>query len=109
MNAEIKKFEAEKTPFSLINISYRNERDIQQNEGPRMFAQARELLLENLRSTIRKDDLVVKGQNYDFALLKGTPPDELRTGLDELRSEITATLRVDVGPDFDIYGPEDFH
>jgi CheY-like chemotaxis protein len=109
MNAELKKYQTDKTPFSLLNISYRNEREIEKNEGPRMYAQSRELLLQNLRNTVRKGDCVVNGQNYDFALLKGTQPKEVRAGLEELCAEATASLRVDLGLHIDVFGPEDFN
>jgi len=108
MNAELKKYEADQTPFSLLNISYRNEREVERAEGARMFDQSRDLLLENLRNTVRKNDSVVKGHSYDFVLFKATAPEEVRAGLDELCSEATASLRVDLGVHVDVFGPEDF-
>ncbi len=109
MNAELKKYKADKTPFSLLNISYRNEREVEHAEGVRMFEQSRALLLENLHNIVRKQDFVVKGHNYDFVLLKGTPTSEILAGLDELCAEATASLRVDLGLHIDVFGPEDFN
>ncbi|MEM8744536.1 MAG: hypothetical protein AAGF14_07885, partial [Pseudomonadota bacterium] len=109
INAELKKVEAEKTPFSLLNISYRNKREIEQAEGVRAFETSRDLLLEMFRNTVRKGDDVVKGNASDFVLLKGTPPAEARAGLDELKAETTSSLRVDLGLQFDLFGPEDFN
>ncbi len=109
MNAELKKYKADKTPFSLLNISYRNEREVEHAEGVRMFEQSRALLLENLHNIVRKQDFVVKGHNYDFVLLKGTPTSEILAGLDDLCAEATACLRVDLGLHIDVFGPEDFN
>jgi len=109
MNAELKKYEFDKTPFSLLNISYLNEREIEHAEGVRMFEQSRALLLENLQNIVRKQDFVVKGHNYDFVLLKGTPTSEILSGLDDLCVEATASLRVDLGLHIDVFGPEDFN
>lgn len=108
LNAEIKRYDKDNTPFSLLNISYRNEREIEIAEGPRVFARSRDMLIDNLRSLIRKGDCVVKGQNYDFALLKSIAPGDARSGLKELCAEAEASLRVDVGLHIDVFGPEDF-
>lgn len=108
MNAELKKFESDQKPFALLSISYRNAREIEHKEGPRLFVQCRDLFVENLRNTVRKEDLVVKGQSYDFVLLKGADPDEAQAGLNDLLAETTASLRFDLGTDISVFGPEDF-
>ncbi len=108
INDELKKYESKRKPFALLNISYRNAKEIQHKEGHRLFAQSRNLFLENIRNTVRKDDLLVKGQNYDFILLKGSSPEEARNGVDDLCTETTASLRVDLGVDISVFGPEDF-
>ena len=108
MNAEIKRYEADKIPFSLLNISYLNEREIELAEGVRVFAQSRDMLIENLRNLIRKGDRGGKGQNHDFVLLKSTSPEDARSGLSDLYAEAEASLRVDVGLHIDVFGPEDF-
>ena len=108
MNAELKKFESDQKPFALLSISYRNAREIEHKEGHRLFVQCRDLFVENLRNTVRKEDLVVKGQSYDFVLLKGAAPDEAQAGLKDLLAETTASLRFDLGTDIRVFGPEDF-
>ncbi len=108
MNAELRKYDADQTPFALLNISYRNAQEIENRDGLRLFMQARDLFLENLRNTVRKDDRIVKGRNYDFALLKGASPDETRSEIDGLRKETTETLSVDLGVHIDVFGPRDF-
>jgi len=108
INAELKKYNADRTPFALLNISYRNAQEIENRDGLRLFMQARDLFLENLRSTVPKDDRIVKGRNYDFALLKGASPDETRSEIDDLRKETTETLSVDLGVHIDVFGPGDF-
>ena len=108
INAELKKFEADETPFSLLNVSYQNAREIEQTEGVRAFEQSRDFLLETLRNTVRKGDNVVRGHACDFILLKGTPPDEAQAGLSELKAEASSSLRVDLGLQIDLFGPGDF-
>ena len=108
LNAELKKYEAEQKPFTLLNITYQNRREIEHGEGPRMFTQSRDLVLQNLRDTVRKDDCVVKGHNCDFVLLVGTEPKEARLGVDGLKAEVTSSMRTDLGVHVDVFGPEDF-
>jgi len=108
LNAELKNFEAKQKPFTLLNITYQNRREIEHSEGLRMFTQSRDLVLQNLRDTVRKEDRVVKGHNYDFVLLVGTPTGEARASIDDLRNEVTASLRVDLGVQIDVFGPKDF-
>jgi CheY-like chemotaxis protein len=109
MNTELKKYQADQTPFSLLNISYRNEKDVVRSQGQRMFARSRDLLLENFQNTARKEDCVVKGHKYDYVLLKGTPTKEVLAGLEDLQKETSNSLRVDLGVQIDVYGPKDFN
>lgn len=108
MDAELKLYEAKQKPFALLNISYGNAYEIEHKDGLRQFIQSRDFFLENLRNTARKEDCVVKGQNYDFVLLKGSAPEDVRASIDELCKEATASLRVDLGVNIDVFGPEDF-
>lgn len=108
MNAELKKFEANQQSFALLSISYQNAREIEHNEGHRLFVQCRDLFLQNLRNTLRKEDIVVKGQSYDFALLKAVLVEEAEDGLDYILKETTASLRFDLGASIRVFGPEDF-
>ncbi|MDA7948187.1 MAG: response regulator [Hyphomicrobiaceae bacterium] len=108
INTELKKHEADGTQFSLLNISYRNGREIEQAEGVRAFEKSREFLLEIFRNTVRKGDDVVKGNASDFILLKQTPNGEARAGLEDLKAEASSSLRVDLGLEFELFGPEDF-
>lgn len=107
LNGELKAFEDSGQAFSLINISYRNEREISHAAGPRQFETARDLFLENLANGLRKQDRVVKGRGFDFALLRGTSPDETREGLDTLRQEAIDNVREDLGVVMQVHGPED--
>ncbi|MGI9425046.1 MAG: hypothetical protein ACR2PA_17760, partial [Hyphomicrobiaceae bacterium] len=108
INAELKKHAADETQFSLLSISYMKAREIEQTEGVRAFENSRDFLLEILRNIVRKGDDVVKGHTSDFILLKETSTDEARAGLDDLKAEATSSLRVDLGLQFDLFGPEDF-
>ena len=57
---------------------------------------------------MRKQDRVVKGQSYDFALMPGADADEVRNTLNDLREEATNAVRFDLGVSIQVYGPEDF-
>lgn len=108
LNAAAKKFNEDKTPFTLVNIFYQNEREIVSEQGARQFAQARDLFIENLRSILGDSDMVVKGQSYDFVLLRDTDPKEVRQEFAALKKAGERALRLDLGVKFQAFGPEDF-
>ena len=108
LNAAAKTFNEDKTPFTLVNIFYQNEREITAEHGARQFAQARDLFIENLRAALGKTDMVVKGQSYDFALLMDADPKEVREEFDVLKKAGERALRLDLGVKFQAFGPEDF-
>lgn len=108
LNAAAKKFNEDKTPFTLVNIFYQNEREIVSEHGARQFAQARDLFVENLRASLGGSDMVVKGQSYDFVLLRGIEPDQVREEFDVLKQTGERALRLDLGVKFQAFGPEDF-
>ena len=47
LNDAAKRFNEDKTPFTLVNIFYKNERAITSEHGSRQFAGARDLFIEN--------------------------------------------------------------
>lgn len=108
LNGELKAHEESDEPFTLINISYRNERQVSHESGPRQFEAARDLFLENLANALRKQDTIVKGRGFDFALMRGTGPDEVRGDLDAIRSEAASMVREDLGIVMQAHGPEEF-
>lgn len=108
LNAAAKRFNAQSIPFTLVNIVYRDERELTAEHGARQLAQARDLFLENLRAVLAASDLVVKGQSYDFALLKDVGPEQSKGEFDRLGQEAQRTLRIDLGAEFKAFGPEDF-
>ncbi len=108
LNAAAKRFNDEKIPFTLVNIFYEKEREITAEHGARQFAQARDLFIENMRAALGRDDMVVKGQSYDFALLQKIDPAQARADFDELRTRAQKTVRFDLGARFQAFGPEDF-
>lgn len=107
LNGAAKRFTDDKTPFTLVNICYKNEREITAEQGVRQFAQARDLFVENLRAALSDIDLVIKGQNYDFLLLREIAPEEAQGDFDRLLEHAQGTLRIDLGPMFQAFGPED--
>ena len=109
LNVAAKRFNVELIPFTLINIIYQNEHEIVAKHGVRQFAQARALFLENLRTALASTDLVVKGQSYDFALLRDVGPQKSKGELDRLRQRAESTVRVDLGARLQAFGPEDFN
>ncbi len=108
LNTAAKQFNEEKIPFTLVNIAYEKEREITAEHGARAFAQSRDLFIENMRAALPKTDLVVKGQAYDFALLRDIEPKQARGDFDKLREAARATVRFDPGAKFQAFGPEDF-
>ena len=108
LNAAAKKFNDDKTPFTLVNIFYQKEREIVAGHGAREFAQARDLFIENLRNALRPSGMVVKGQSYDFMLLGDREPDQVREDFDALKQTGERALRLDLGIKFQAFGPEDF-
>jgi hypothetical protein len=108
LNAAAKRFNDEKVPFTLVNIAYEHEREITADQGARAFAQARDLFIENMRAALPKTDMVIKGQTYDFALLRDIDPKQAKADFEKLREAAQATVRADLGARFQAFGPEDF-
>jgi hypothetical protein len=108
LNAAAKRFNGESVPFTLLNVIYQNEREIAAEHGARQFAQARDLFLENLRAALAPTGVVVKGQSYDFALLRDVGPEQSKGEFDRLRQRAQSTVRIDLGAKLQAYGPEDF-
>jgi len=109
LNAAAKKFNETHEPFTLINIVYSNEREVVAQQGARAFVKARDLFIENLRSSLNSEtDLVVKGQSHDFVLVGGSKPDQAKADFDLLLVRAENTLRHDIDPSFQAFGPEDF-
>jgi hypothetical protein len=94
LNATAKKFNEDKTPFTLVNIFYQNEREIVPEHGAHQFAQARNLFVENLRASLSGPDIAVKGQSYDFLLLHDMEPARVEEDFDALKATGTRALNV---------------
>jgi hypothetical protein len=109
LNEAAKKYNESKTPFTLVNIFYKNERQITAERGARPFTEARDQFLENLRSALGGSKPVVKGpSSYDFALLPDIGPDQAQRDFAGLRQRAASTVRVDLGATLKAFGPEDF-
>ncbi len=109
LNDAAKAYNENRTPFTLVNIFYKNERKITAEHGVRQFAEARDQFLENLRSALGTSKPVVKGpSSYDFALLPGVGPAQAQRDFAGLRERAASTLRVDLGATLKAFGPEDF-
>jgi CheY-like chemotaxis protein len=108
LNGAAKQYNEQKVPFTLVNIFYEKEREIAAQHGARQFAQARDLFIENMRAAVDKTVMVVKGQSYDFVLLRDIDPEAARAEFDELRQQAQGTVRFDLGAKFQAFGPEDF-
>jgi len=109
LNDAAKKFNEHKTPFTLVNIFYKNERQITAEHGVRPFAEARDKFLENLRSALGGSKPVVKGpSSYDFALLPDVGPDQAQRDFAGLRQRAASTVRFDLGATMKAFGPLDF-
>ena len=108
LNAAARKYNDEKTPFTLANILYQNESEIVAEHGAKRFAQARDLFIENLRAALGKSDTVVRGQSYDFALLENVAPEEAQGDFEALSARANSAVWCDLGAKFQAFGPEDF-
>lgn len=108
LNFAAKRFNGDSIPFTLVNIIYQNEREITAEHGARQFTQARDLFLENLGAALAPTDMVVKGQSYDFALLRDVAPEKSKEKFDRLRQRAQSTVRIDLGAKLQAFGPEDF-
>jgi len=109
LNEAAKAYNEHKTPFTLVNIFYKNERRITAEQGSLAFAEARDRFLENLRESLGGSKLVVKGpSSYDFALLPGIDPHLADKDFPGLRERAAGTLSVDLGATLKAFGPEDF-
>jgi CheY-like chemotaxis protein len=108
LNVAAKDYNERKIPFTVINLSYENEREIIREAGMRQFAQARDLFLENLRNLIRDRGTVVKGHAYDFCLWQGRKPSQIEGELTEMAEEAGNNLRFDLNPRLHLFGHEDF-
>lgn len=113
LNEDAKRFNQDGTPFALLEIRYRNERDIDREHGPRQFSQLRNLFIENLRSELSRqiDDIdgvkVASGQAFDFALLGGVGSEHVQDHLDKICAQASGHLRLDPGVDISVFAPED--
>ena len=107
LNDEARRFNEEGTPFSLLDISYPAQREIEREHGPRRFSELRGQFLENLRQVLAADARVVKGQAYDFALLRQTDPDAVRGEVGAIVAGAGERLAVDPQAAIVVFGPGD--
>jgi hypothetical protein len=109
LNGVAKKFSEDRTPFALVNIFYKQERQVTTEHGVRQFAEARDQFIENLRSALGGSKLVVHGpSSYDFALLPDIGPHQAERDFARLRERAASTLHFDLGATLKAFGPEDF-
>lgn len=109
LNEAAKEFNEHKTPFTLINIFYKNERPIIGEQGTRAFGEARDKFIANLRASLGGSKLVVKGpSSYDFALLPGISPHMMEKDFPGLRERAAGAVGLDLGATLKAFGPEDF-
>jgi CheY-like chemotaxis protein len=108
LNAAAKKFNEQRVPFTVVNLSYENEREIIREAGLRQFGQSRDQFLENLRHLLRDRGTVVKGHSYDFCLIQGQAPTQLEAEFMEIVEQAGGNLRFDLGLRTHLFGHEDF-
>ncbi len=107
LNEEARRFNDDGTPFSLLEIAYRYERQIDREHGPRQFRKAREAFLENFRALLPETAKVVRGRAYDFALLMAAHPGDIRSQTDDLIRRAGRGMRLDPGVEITVFGAED--
>lgn len=107
LNAAARDYSAEGTPFSLAYLAYREEVEIARTEGPRQAALARRQFVEVLQQALGPGATVERGSAYDFVLLPGRAPEEARTSLDRACGEASSAVRLDLGVESRVVGPEE--
>lgn len=108
VNRELKNYEAAEIPFVILDLSYRNARELELEHGARQFQQSRTHFLENLHNLLPRDNRIIQGQNYDFVFLTETEPEEIRGHLKELRKDALDGMRLELDVAISVYGPESF-
>lgn len=108
LNGAAKAYNETRKPFTVLNLSYENEREIVREAGMRQFSQGRDLFLENLRHLLGEKGVVIKGHSYDFCLLAGLAPADAEESVSDIHDEATTDIRVDLGVKIRVFGPEDF-
>ena len=113
LNEEAKRYNENGSTFSLLHISYENQREIEREHGPRQFVQIRSQFVENLRTVMNREEAsgsscqTYRGHTYDFAIAGGTQPDALRGQIDQYCQEAGRQLRHDIGATIRVFGAED--
>ena len=108
LNAAAKQYNEARTPFTVLNLSYEREREIVRETGLRQFVNARDLFLENVQHLLGDRGTLVKGQAYDFCLLRDCSPAEAEDIAAEIQQNGVENLRLDLGVNIQLFGPEDF-
>ncbi len=104
LNGELKAYQASRTPFALLDITYRTPEETNETTpvGP-----VRGAFLATVQSAIGAGGSVVKGRSRDFALVRGLSPQQARERFAYLaRGDGGRTASL--GASLDIFGPEDF-
>jgi hypothetical protein len=108
LNAAAKTYNEEQVPFTLASIFYRNEREVIAQHGARAFSKARDLLIDNLRTSLGDSGTIVRGQTQDYVLVPGLAPEGVTSDLDLLIVSAENPVRYEIGAAFHTFGPEDF-
>lgn len=108
LNRSLSGYQQTQMPFVLAELSYLEESAIAQQEGPRAFAMARNLFIENLRARLGDQGLAVKAQSRDYVLFFGVTADAASAGIGTVLSQAQSTLRWPLGVVSQIFGPEAF-
>nr|WP_321484143.1 response regulator [uncultured Cohaesibacter sp.] len=112
LNEQAKRFNEQSESFALLEIRYQNALELERHSGPRQFMQIRELFIETLRGIFSsvlgpEGHRIVKGHSSDFAILKKTEPDDIRSALAGIIEQASQPLRLDPGIQITVFGPGD--
>ena len=109
LNNEVKRFQDDGTPFTLVEIRYANLSEIAHQDGARAADKCRNLFLENLGHGLSADDEVFRGQAFDFALIRQTDSADALSALEQVRTEASDVITHDLGIEMRAYRAEEFH
>ncbi|MEM7192895.1 MAG: response regulator, partial [Pseudomonadota bacterium] len=93
LNGAAKRYMHEQIPFTLLTITYVNEKAITHAHGPREFAAAHALFLETLCSGLGGSGSIVTAQHRDFVFCPGVTPERATASVNALVANSEGLLR----------------
>ncbi|WP_444904862.1 hypothetical protein ACJJIU_08735 [Microbulbifer sp. CnH-101-E] len=113
LNKELKDWRNNESEFALLCIKYENEYLVEQEHGNRQFFHSRNQFFQSLSHSLKKvmkgeyPVTAAKGRMEDFILVSHISQKDLYKFSEEAGQRAASSLRLDVEPILQVYGPED--